>query len=569
LKFDPPFARGGGQNPRNTALKRRVNQSARFKAKVASLTSAWQLVRVALGLLATAFNLSAQPKPGANFELNTSPGADLFANRAPVSLHIEIVSANLEVLRKESREFVPATVTEHQTVYTNVAVHLKGSIGSFRPVEDKPSWTLDFSRFNSNQRFHGLRRIHLNNSVEDPSYCNEQLGSELFRSAGVPAPRVMRAAVSLNGRRLGLYVLKEGFTEDFLSCYFAHPSGNLYEPDEGHDVNQRLKRNSVQAPRKDRAGLRALANAVLDSNPLHRWEGLEKVLATDEFISFMATEVILCHRDGYCLARNNFRLYEDFETGKISFFPHGMDQLWGNPAAPWRPQMAGLAARAVIETPEGRTRYRERLGNLVTNLLQPDLLARRVDQLVAELHPFADAGEFAGIQKEAALLKDRIAQRRASLDSQLGQPELKAIAFDHGRVQLEGWTKFEEPSSGSMESCNSPDGIQALHILTHSETVASWRTRVLLNRGHYRFEGRARVSAVKPLPFGTHQGAGMRVGGSTRQSANLVGDASWTTLKAEFQIETDASEAEFICELRATAGEAWFDTPSLKLLRLP
>jgi len=526
-----------------------------------------RLALTTVALIAIPYHLNAEP--AAALSPNTFPGADLFTNHALVSLYLKITDSNLEALRKESREFVPATVTERQTVYTNVAVHLKGSIGSFRPVDDKPAWTLDFSRFSPGQKFHGLRRIHLNNSVEDPSYCNERLGSELFQAAGVAAPRVTRAMLSLNGRRQSLYVLKEGFTEDFLSCYFARPSGNLYEPDEGHDVNQRLKRNSIQAPRKDRAALHALADAALDPDAVHRWERLEKVLATDEFISFMAMEVILCHRDGYCLARNNFRLYEDFDGGKISFFPHGMDQLWGNPAAPWRPQMAGLVARAVIETTEGKTRYRERLGNLVTNLLRPDLLARRIDQLVADLHSFAEAGELSGIQKEAALLKDQIAQRRASLDSQLSQPELKPLAFDQGSVQLAGWTRFEQPSKGSITRCNGPEGIPTLHILTRSEAAASWRTKALLNRGRYRFEGKVSVSGVKPLPFGSHQGAGLRIAGNARQSENLVGDASWRVLAAEFQVDGDSTEVEFICELRATAGEAWFDETSLKLVQLP
>ena len=496
------------------------------------------------------------------------PGADLFANGIVASVRIEISDSNLKLLGKEARDFVPATITESRAVYSNVAVHLKGSVGSFRPIQDKPAWTLDFSRFHPGQKFHGLRRIHLNNSVEDLSYCNERLGSELFRAAGVPAPRVSRAVVTLNGRRLGLYVLKEGFTEDFLACCFSHPSGNLYEPDEGHDVNQRLKRNSVQAPRKDRGALRALADLVLDPDRLHRWQRLEPVLATDEFISFMAMEILVCHRDGYCLARNNFRVYEDLDTGKIAFFPQGMDQLWGNPAAPWRPQMAGLVARAIMETSEGEAQYRRRLGTLVTNLLQPDFLARRVDQLVEELHPVADPAEFGGVQQAATLLKQRIAQRRASLDAQLRQPDLKVLAFEHGHAQVTGWTRCEEPAKGNMETCKSPDGISSLHILTRSQTAASWRTKALLSRGAYRFEGQVKVSGVKALPFGAHHGAGLRLGGSSRQSADLLGDSAWRPLQAEFEVTVDTEEIEFICELRATAGEVWFDESSLQLVHM-
>jgi spore coat protein H len=512
--------------------------------------------------------VNAQLQGVAAFEPGAFPGADLFTNGAPINLRIQITDSNLEVLRKESREFVAVEVTDRQTVFSNVAVHLKSSIGSFRPVDDKASWTLDFSRFNPSQKFHGLRRIHLNNSVEDPSYCNELLGSELFRAAGVPTPRVTRAVVTLNNRRLGLYVLKEGFTEDFLSCYFSHPSGNLYEPDEGHDINQRLKRNSIQAPRSDRTALRALADTVRDPDNVRRWERLEKALAIEEFVSFMAMEVMLGHRDGYCLARNNFRIYEDADAHKFWFFPQGMDQLWRNPDAPWRPQMAGLVARAVVETPEGKIRYRALIGDLVTNLLRPDFLGRRIDELTTELRPSSEGDEFAGIQREAASVKERIKQRRTSLDSQLCQTELKLVTFDQGPVVLQGWKVFDPPAKGSMEVCKTPDGITALHIQTGTETATSWRTRVLLNRGQYRFEGRASVSGVKLLPFGVHQGAGLRVGGSTRQSENLAGNTLWRPLQAEFRIETDNTVAELICELRASAGEAWFDSASLKIIRL-
>ena len=520
-----------------------------------------------MALVLSGLRLNGEPQAVVSFRPNILPAADLFTNGALIRLNLDITDSNLDFLRKESREFVAASVTEKEKTYTNVAIHLKGSIGSFRPIDNKPSWTLDFSRFSPGQKFHGLRRIHLNNSVEDPSYCNERLGSELFRAAGVPAPRVTRAIVILNSRPLGLYVLKEGFTEDFLSCYFPHPSGNLYEPDEGHDVHQRLKRNSVQAPRNDRAGLRTLAEAVLDPDYQHRWRRLEQVLSTDEVISFVAMEIIVCHRDGYSLARNNFRLYEDLDSGKISFFPHGMDQLWGNPEAPWRPLMSGLAARAMLETPEGKNLYGERMRTLVTNLLRPDFLGSRIDQLVQELHPIG-AGEFITIQKEAFQLKERIKQRRESLDFQLSQPEPKIVSFDRGSIQLQGWIKSDEPSKGSMERCKSPDGKFALHIVTRSDIAASWRTKVLLNRGLYRFEGQAMVSGVKPLPFGLHQGAGLRVGGNTRQSQNLVAETPWQILKADFEVEKDSTEAELICELRAAAGEAWFDEASLKLVRI-
>ena len=184
-----------------------------------------RLLIIGFILVSTSYPLVAQVPlvAGASW-----PGAELFTNNEVCQIQLEIRPEDLQKLRSEAREFVHANVTQGGVLYQDVAVHLKGSVGSFRPVDDKPGFTLDFARFRTDQHFHGLRRIHLNNSVEDPTYCNEQLGSELFRSAGVPAPRVSRAVVTLNRRKLGLYVLKEGFTEDFLSCYFKTVSGDLF-----------------------------------------------------------------------------------------------------------------------------------------------------------------------------------------------------------------------------------------------------------------------------------------------------------------------------------------------------
>jgi hypothetical protein len=497
----------------------------------------------------------------------TLPGAELFTHGAARQLGIEMTPSGMESLRRDPREFVRATVKEEGIVYADVAIHLKGSVGSFREVDDKPDLTLDFNRFNARQKFHGLRRIHLNNSVEDPSYCNELLGSELFRAAGIPAPRVTHAVVTLNGRRLGLYVLKEGFTEDFLGCYFKQVGGNLYEPGEGHDVNQRLKRNSVVAPKQGRAALEALADAALEADLARRWPRLEQALDVDQFVDFMAMEVMVGHRDGYCLARNNYRVYHDLDSDKMVFFPHGMDQLFGNPDATWLPHMAGLVAKSVMETPEGKRRYRASFVSLFTNVFRMQMLQGRVDQVVAGLRPGISDAEFAGVRDAAAHVKDRIARRQISLKRQLNEPERALLVFTNGIGHLGGWVKVDESGSVQMEQGQASDHTPALHIVARSESGASWRTQALLGRGRYRFEGQVKVAGVKPLPYGKYQGAGLRVAGGVRESGNVVGDSDWRALSAEFKVTEETQEVELVCELRASAGEVWFGVDSLRVVQ--
>jgi len=533
--------------------------------KIEACVPTWLLMLVLYGGRASYTFSSESPRP----PVSSWPGADLFSDSSVHRLEIVIRSEDSQTLRQEPRTFVRASVTNNGREFQDVALHLKGSVGSFQPFDDKPSFTLDFNRFRTTQTFHDLRRIHLNNSVEDPSFCNELLGSELFRQAGLPAPRVAHALVSLNGRRLGLYVLKEGTTEDFLSCYFKQINGNLFEPGEGHDVNQRLKRMSIQGQHQPRDELRRLAAACMEQAPSSRWETLGQVLDREKFITFMVLEVMLCHRDGYCLARNNFRVYQDTDSGRIVFFPQGMDQLFGSADLPWQPHMSGLVARAVIGTPQGAQQYRELFSCMFTNLFTTDALSARLTQVMAKLRPVLSDSEFAAVLTEAGLVRERIKQRQLNLALQLTKPELSPLEFKDGVAPLADWVKIDEPASGSMEQAASPEGTRALHIFARSDTLASWRTKALLTRGRYRFAGKVRVKAVEPLGYGVHQGAGLRLSGSRRKCADLVGNSSWQELETEFEIDSQAEQVELICELRASRGEAWFELDSLRVLRVP
>lgn len=492
------------------------------------------------------------------------PGAELFTNVCVRQLEIEIPVDGIKSLRSEPRKFVRATVRENTNTFSDVALHLKGALGSFRPIDDKPAMTLDFSRFSPGQKFHGLRRIHLNNSVEDPSCLNEQLGGELFRLANVPAPRVARAHVTLNSRPLGLFVLKEGFTEDFLAGSFHRVGGNLYEPKNGGDVDGGLKRNSVEAPRNSKDDLRKLA-ATLACDPGQRWAKLEQLVDMERFIPFMIMEVILCHRDGYCFARNNFRVYHDLDSGKLIFLPHGMDQLLGKADLPWEPVMAGNLARAVMETPEGRARYEEQFPVLLDRCFCVQNLANRVNQLMAQMRPCLTQGEWAAVQEEGALINQRIVSRRMDLEKQLSAPRPKLLVFKEGTAPLGDWVDVDQPSGGRMDRVTVDDGIATLHIVAGAESSASWRTRVLLQPGHYQFEGRCRIGGFKPLPYGLHQGAALRIGSRDRPANDLMTNSTWQTLSTDFQVDAQIEPLELVCEFRATAGEAWFDVKSLQV----
>ncbi len=481
-------------------------------------------------------------------------------------LSIELPVSEVERLRSQPRHYVRATVREGTNVFRNAGLHLKGSIGSFRPIGEKPSFTLDFTRFGTNNRFHTFTKVHLNNSVEDPAYVNEVIGNELFRSAGIPAPQVTRVLVELNGKRLGLYVLKEGFDNGFLEAHFQSQKGSLYEPILGSDIDGLFEQRA--GSKADDQALSALRSAIAEPDSAKKWLLLQNSLDLDSFLTFMALEVMICHRDGYCLARNNFRIYRNPANERISFIPGGMDQLFGIADLPWNSQFGGLVAQAIAENPQIFQAYRKRLSELVSRLYLVDKLTNRVNTLVEELRPAVEPSEFQEIQSTASRVSARIVARYANLRAQLDKSETLPLRFDQGTENLTKWYPIDAATALSMDEPLTTDGLLTLHIAAGETTSASWRTKVLLDKGTYRFQGLAKISGVLPKPFGQNQGAGLRVINQSNPVYHFVGNSTWQELEVGFTVEADAQEIEMACELRADAGEVWFQVKTLRLIKL-
>jgi len=494
---------------------------------------------------------------------------DLLKGGAPLRFQLEIPADGLKSLRQEPRTYVRATVREGTNVLHDVALRLKGRTGSFRGLDDKPAFTLDFDRFVPAQHLHGLSKIHLNNSVEDPSYLHEKLGAELFRAAGIPAPRVSHALVEMNGQRLGLYVLKEGFAEEFLAQHFRRTDGNLYEPEPGpgSDVTGAMRRSSGTGV-ADGSDLRRLASAASQTNLSARWSQLGTVLDADRFLTFIAMEVLVGHRDGYGLAKNNYRLYHDPTADRFVFLPGGMDQLVGRTQFSLQPRMAGFVAKSVLETSEGRSIYRSRVALLFTNSFQVALLTNHVRRWSASLAPNLSRSEARALLRESEDLCERIERRASEVARQLALPEPSRLSFTNGIAHLDGWRAANPPDGGKLDR-TSLEGKASLHIQAGPKTSASWRTKVWLEPGRYRFEARTRAAGVKALTFGRTSGVFLSVPGRNWQGAPpLVGDHDWTLLRVEFDLTKEETEVELLCNLRAQAGEAWFDLESLRLIRV-
>ena len=508
------------------------------------------------------------------------PGAEIFDNKTVLPLRIQISSNELVALRKNERKDVRATVWEGTNVYRDVGLHIKGAAGSTRGIDDKPALTLNFQKFTPEQRFHGLRKIHLNNSVQDASYLCENICGELYRKAGVPTPRVTYATLELNGRNRGLYVVKEGFSKDFLGMYFKNKDGNLYDGGFLREIDQQLERDlDGDGDVRDWSDLKALVTASKISDPVERFDELSKVLDVDRFATYAALQIMTWDWDGYIMNRNNYRVYHDRDSGKMVFFPHGMDQMFwqtDQQPIPVPGRFNSLVGRAFIETPQGRRLYKQRFGEVFTNYFQIETLTNRVNELAALLKPHA--GNTNEYNNQVTRIRNLITSQHANFTRRLNEPEPMPLKFRSGVAAITNWTIPLTPPdrANAIRERVAFDGHDTLHILTTNKmtnTSASWRASVMLEQGVYRFEALARCAGIVPttqtndLKKGV--GAGIRIHATSRPRQNkLVGDESWT--KLEYAITNKISEPvefELLCELRAVAGEVWFDLASMKLFK--
>lgn len=500
--------------------------------------------------------------------------SDQFFTNGPVPfLKIEIKGTNLTALERNDRAYARATLRDGETVYKDIAIHLKGAAGSRRDLHDRPALTINFDRFQDHQKFHGLEKIHLNNSVQDQSYMTELLCGELFRAAGVPAARTTHARVELNGRDLGLYVLKEGFNKAFLRRYFKNAEGNLFDGGFLTEISEPLQRMSGKEP-NPYAPLKAVVAAAEEPDQVKRMERLERVLDLDRFISFIAMEVMTWHWDGYAMKKNNYRVYHDPDTGKVVFFAHGMDQMFWEPTGPILlplDRVEGLVARSVLETADGRQRYRARMASLLTNVFKVDVLTNRMNEVQARIRPVLAAINPSAAREHDDVvnnLRHQIVRRAAFMAQKLMLPEPKIVRFDSsGLATLSDWQQEDRSGTAALDKV-AQDGKQILHIGAGPDghCTASWRSRVLLEVGRYRFEGLVRTAGVVPLGDQRGEGAGLRMSQSPR-SNKASGDTPWTKLEYNFTVPTETSEVDLVCELRAIKGEAWFDVGSLQLVR--
>lgn len=472
---------------------------------------------------------------------------------------ITLPEESLAALRRDPRAYARGQLRVGTNDLRNVGFHLKGSAGSKRSVDDKPAWTIDINRFHPGRTVYGQDKFHLNNSVQDSSYLNQNLASRVYRAAGIPATRATHALVTLNGRDLGVYVAVETYDDRYLRRAFPEEGnrpGNLYEGAFVGDIDRRLQRDAGHGP-GNQSDLILLRQAIEAPLP-QRLAELQQVLDIDKFLTFSAIQLTLDDWDGYLRNRNNYRIHFRAGDGRAVFLPSGVDQILVHADAPVRDGWRSRVPTALFGLPGLQLQLRRRLRELSSNILSEQFLTNELARLQSRLD--------AAVADRPAVERDRLFPDRYSPPFRVHR-RLQTVSRELAtwpdplppwppghRVRPADWQVYVQFGQADVTApTNGP-----MHLIARAAgTIASLRTTLTVPAGAYRLTARARTSGVLAIRDQFGAGAGVRLTGSSRIQA-LEGDTDWTPMSYEFQTSDDGPVG-LIVELRADAGEVWFE----------
>jgi spore coat protein CotH len=302
---------------------------------------------------------SADPNEDTAALVLDEDGDFLFGERT-LDFDLALDDAALAALATDPREDVHATLA-FAGQFWDVGLRLKGN-ASFRDMSGKASFKIDVQQWDTTARFYGMKRLTLNNMVQDPTMSAEHAAYALYGWLGIPAPRHGYARVRVNGELYGLYGIVEAVDEELLERLFPDDEdGNLYEGGYGGDFAQGCADLFSQEEGDDASlpDLEALLDEVLASTPDTFYPLLEARFDVDPLLDLWAAELVSSNADAYTVSGNNYFVYHALGADRWTMVPWGPDQSFSEiesweGATPGRLYTRCLASTACTEALRGR-----------------------------------------------------------------------------------------------------------------------------------------------------------------------------------------------------------------------
>ncbi len=433
--------------------------------------------------------------------VNIGGDGDLFEPTRLLEVSIELDEDDLQTLRSEgrslastARECIPdfeytefeGSVTIDGDTLNKVVIRKKGFLGSLS--RSKPSFKFDFDELQDGRTYQHMTRMTLNNNRQDPSNARQCMAYDLFRAAGLVAPRCNLARVTVNGEFYGIYTNVEPIKKPFLKLNYGDKSGNLYEAqiaDFGQFSGDKFEKKTNEKE-NGRSDLQAVADAFSLPEE-HVIPALAELIDLEEFVRFWAMETLLGHWDSASGNANNFYIYQSPVDNLFHFIPWGADASF-NGLHPLKPGSGRLyrnfnLASKLYQHDEYRAAYYDTINEyLATIWNEADLLAE-IDRIALLTNTDASATAslsnfISGKGEEGD--QDYQASQRAILESAMAGDHAEVIEYLIADAEISCTEPITTQLTGNVVSVSGSDSgtfgfkLPSGHVVNASISAASF-----------------------------------------------------------------------------------------------
>lgn len=337
----------------------------------------------------------------------------------------------------ENPMWVEATIEFNGETWEHVGVRYKGnsSLNSgWREGADKLPFKLDFDEFEDdypeidNQRFYGFKQLSLANGFSDASFLRDAATYDLLEAAGLPASETAFYEIIIDygegQQSLGLYTVIEVIDDTVVDREFDGDDGNIYEADgqaasfalstyDQIEASFQKENNEDVADWSDIEALFGVLHSDERTADPTAWrENLEAIFAVDSFLEWLAISAIIQHWDTYGQMTHNYYLYNDPETGQLTWISWDHNMAMGGFGGGGGGRGGGGGGRSasldqatvndnwpliryLLDDPVYYAQYIDYIASTAESVFDADTLAAKYTEMAEIIAPYAstDVGE--------------------------------------------------------------------------------------------------------------------------------------------------------------------------------
>ena len=306
-----------------------------------------------------------------------------------------------------------ANMEINNTPFVSTSIRYKGN-GTFMNAmgTQKLPFKIDLNDGYPGRDLAGVVKLNLHNCITDPSYMNEVIAHQLFRDAGVPAPRTSyaRVYVSVPGKYdneyFGLYSMVENVDKRFIEDRYGSRKGAIFKPvtptlfkdlGEHWEAYEQIYDPKTHLSDEEKWRLIDLCRLVSHSSDYEFSSRIGDFIDLDEAARYFAVTVLIADLDGILGSGQNFYLYLEPKSSKFTFISWDQDHSFGQWTRtqeqrenlslnkPWDKE--NLFLERLFNVPGFKDSYLSHIKVINDTLFQPERISAQVEELAEVLRP--------------------------------------------------------------------------------------------------------------------------------------------------------------------------------------